>query len=446
MKKKTGVKRAQLNISHIENSILDSLNEGIFTVDENFNITYFNERAEVITGFSKKEAMGKVCRSIFHSNICDSGCLLKQSIILKKNIENKKIYIINKNGDRIPLLINASPLYNKDKIIGGVESFRDISNLEVLRKELEGKYSHYDIITEDPKLLNIIALLPQIARSNASVLITGESGTGKELFAKTIHNLSRRRNQPFIPVTLSALPESLIESELFGYKKGAFTGGVKDHQGKFEAANNGTLFLDEIGDIPLPFQVKLLRTLQEHTISPLGSNREKSIDIRVISATNRDITKLIKEGLFREDLYYRINVINIVLPPLRERKSDIPLLATIFLRKKATVLGKEINGISPETLILLMNHNFPGNIRELENVIEHASIMCNGDTLLPEHLPEQFQEKPFYSNNKPLTLEDIEKIAIKNVLEKNNGKVMATCRELGITKDRLRRKRKKFNI
>ncbi|MCD6579510.1 sigma 54-interacting transcriptional regulator, partial [bacterium] len=393
------------------------------------------------------EAINNVCRSIFHSNICDTGCLLKRSMLLKKTVENQKIYIINKNGERIPLLINASPLYDpKGKLIGGVESFRDISNLEVLRKELEDKYSHYDIITEDPKLLNIISLLPQIANSDTSVLITGDSGTGKELFAKAIHNLSGRKNKPFIPVTLGALPESLMEAELFGYMKGAFTGAYENHMGRFENANSGTLFLDEIGDIPPAMQVKLLRTLQEKTITPLGSNREKKIDIRIISATNKDLKDLMRKNLFREDLYYRINVINIVLPPLRERKFDIPLLATFFMKKKSALLGKEIKSISPEALIMLMNYNFPGNIRELENIIEHSVIMCNVDTILPVHIPISLQDHSFIKPGELLTLENIEKISIKNSLERNEGKVMATCRELGITKDRLRRKRKKYNI
>jgi PAS domain S-box-containing protein len=427
--------------------IFDSLNEGLFTVNKDWNITFFNKRAEEITGISREKAIGKLCRSIFHSNVCDANCLLKEAIRNNKSISNRKIYIINSDGCRIPLLINGSPLKDeKGNIIGGVETFQDISEIEELKKELKGKYSYYDFVTIDKKLLKILEILPQIARSDSNILITGESGTGKELIARAIHNLSNRKEHLLVPVSLGALPENLVEAELFGYAKGAFTGAYKPQKGKFVHAEKGTIFLDEIGDIPLQTQVKLLRTIQERVIQPLGSNDTINIDVRIVSATNKDLEKMMKTGQFREDLYYRINVVNVHLSPLRERKSDIPLLINYFIEKFNIIKEKNIQGIAPDALAVLAAYNYPGNIRELENIIEFCFIMTKGALITIRSLPEKFKVRENNEIIMPVSLKQIEKKAILESLKRNNYKVMATCRELGISKDTLRRKRKQFGI
>ncbi len=427
--------------------IFDSLNEGLFTVDKDWNITFFNKRAEEITGISREKAIGKLCRSIFHSNVCDANCLLKEAIRNNKSISNRKIYIINSDGCRIPLLINGSPLKDeKGNIIGGVETFQDISEIEELKKELKGKYSYYDFVTIDKKLLKILEILPQIARSDSNILITGESGTGKELIARALHNLSNRKEHLLVPVSLGALPENLVEAELFGYAKGAFTGAYKPQKGKFVHAEKGTIFLDEIGDIPLQTQVKLLRTIQERVIQPLGSNDTINIDVRIVSATNKDLEKMMKTGQFREDLYYRINVVNVHLSPLRERKGDIPLLINHFIEKFNIIKEKNIQGIAPDALAVLAAYNYPGNIRELENIIEFCFIMTKGALITIQSLPEKFKVRENNEIIMPVSLKQIEKKAILESLKRNNYKVMATCRELGISKDTLRRKRKQFGI
>ena len=430
-----------------ETIIFDSLNEGLFTVDKDWNITFFNKRAEEITGIPREKAIGNLCRSIFHSNVCDANCLLKEAIRNNKSISNRKIYIINSDGCRIPLLINGSPLKDeKGNIIGGVETFQDISEIEELKKELKGKYSYYDFVTTDKKLLKTLEILPQIARSDSNILITGESGTGKELIARAIHNLSNRNEHLLVPVSLGALPENLVEAELFGYAKGAFTGAYKPQKGKFVHAEKGTIFLDEIGDIPLQTQVKLLRTIQERVIQPLGSNDMININVRIVSATNKDLEEMMKSGGFREDLYYRINVVNIHLSPLRERKGDIPLLINHFIEKFNIIKEKNIQGITPDALAVLAAYNYPGNVRELENIIEFCFIMTKGNLLTIKSLPEKFKVRENNEIISPLSLKQIEKKAILESLKRNNYKVMTTCRELGISKDTLRRKRKQFGI
>ncbi len=425
-------------------SILDSVADGVFTVDLDWNVTYFNAAARDITGIPEGEALGRKCWEVFKSSICDSECALKACLEQRESISNKSIYIVRPDGEKVPVSISAAPLRNESgETIGGVETFRDLSDLQIIRQQIEENYTFEDIVGKSEALKKVFSILPQVAKSSSSVLITGESGTGKELFAKAIHNLSERRNSPFIVVNCGALPENLLESELFGYKAGAFTDARKDKPGRFQAADKGTIFLDEIGDMALSLQVKLLRFLQEKTFEPLGANESVHVDTRVIAATHQDLPQKVSEGKFRQDLYYRLNVVPIHLPPLRERTGDIPLLVNHFIRKLNALQDKNIQGVSEDALAVLMRHNFPGNIRELENILEFAFILCPDGFIRLEHLPEHLQpEKPEDPARRPgrsLTLEEIKCQAVMQALAKNDNKKMQTCRELGISKDTLRR-------
>jgi transcriptional regulator with PAS, ATPase and Fis domain len=298
----------------------------------------------------------------------------------------------------------------------------------------------------------LFSILPDIARSPSTVLILGESGTGKELIARALYHSSERSNKPFVVVNCGALPETLLESELFGYKAGAFTDARRDKLGRFAAAEGGTLFLDEIGDIPTSVQVKLLRVLQEKVYEPLGSNTPVKADVRIITATNRNLEALVREGAFREDLFYRLNVVRINLPPLRSRKEDIPLLIDHFITKYSAQQGKDIVGMSSPALTALMRYDYPGNIRELENIVEYSFILCDGGYIQPYHLPEPFAGEGMATKESeqrtsvPQSLEEIEHQAILASLERNKWRKMATCRELGVSKDTLRRKIERYDI
>lgn len=450
-----GIETFRDNTSSIRESlILDSIADGVFTVDRNWNITSFNRAAEEITGWSRKDAMGMSCADIFHSSICGKSCAIAESLYIGAPVANRSITIRNSRGVKIPISISASPLTDHEgNIIGGVETFRDLTTITTLRQQLNQKYTFDDaIISKSAAMQRLFAILPDIARSPSTVLILGESGTGKELIARALYNASERQEKPFVIVNCAALPETLLESELFGYKAGAFTDARKDKIGRFAFAEGGTLFLDEIGDLPGSVQVKLLRVLQEKVYEPLGSNTPVKADVRIITATNRDLQALVRDGSFRDDLFYRLNVVKISLPPLRQRKEDIPLLVEHFIKKYSAQQGKDIVGISSSALTILMRYEYPGNIRELENIVEYSFILCDGGYIQPNHLPEPFvvdtgETAPIATGGSgPQTLEEIEKQAISFSLERNRWKKMATCRELGISKDTLRRKIDRYDI
>jgi len=430
-------------------SILESISDGVFTIDLGWRITYFNRAAEEITGIKRSQALGKRCAEVFRSNMCEQECALKKTLRTGKPIIGKTGYIINSEGQKIPISISTAVLKDKQgKIIGGAETFRDLSEVEELRQELQKRYQLGKLISRSPKMQQIFGILPTIAESSSTVLILGETGTGKELIAQTIHQLSARKDKPFIALNCGALPENLLESELFGYKKGAFTGAYKDKPGKFLLANKGTLFLDEIGEMPLSLQIKLLRVLQEKCFEPLGATTSQKVDVRILAATNRNLKEMLKKGRFREDLYYRLNVLRLELPPLRERKEDIPLLANYFLKKLKKIEPKPITGLNAEALSLLMSYNWPGNIRELENTIERAYILCSQGEITPAHLPEEiFSLKPTLSpTNFKQNKAELEKEIILKALAKNNYNKTATAKDLGIHKTTLFRKLKKLGI
>jgi len=430
--------------------ILDSIVDGVFTVDENWRITSFNRAAEEITGVSRQDAIGERCCDVFHANICENECALKDALRTGKAISCKPIYIVKAGGQRIPVSISATTLKDhRGNVIGGVETFRDLSVIEQLRKELQDKYTFADIVARSATMRRILDVLPQLAESDSTVLIEGASGTGKELVARAIHDLSPRRKKRFVAINCGALPDTLLESELFGYKAGAFTDARKDKPGRFAVAAGGTIFLDEIGDVSPAMQSKLLRVLQERVYEPLGSVDPVSTDIRILAASNRDLGQLVKKGVFREDLYYRVNVIRLQLPPLRDRREDIPILVEHFVTKFNRLQQKNVVGVSEEVMAILLDYDYPGNIRELENIVEHAFVLCRGGLVEPRHLPaflrDRVQWEPPGSGGE-LTLRALEKMHITEAIRRHGGNRKAAAQGLGIHPSTLFRKIKLLGI
>ncbi len=430
--------------------ILDNITDGVFTVNEDMRITSFNRAAEKITGIAKPKALGQFCYNVFRTNVCETNCILCQTMKTGKPAISQKIFITNSEGVQIPISISTAILKDSEgNIIGGVETFRDQSALIDLRNKLESSYSYSDIISKNRDILRIFDILPQIAESDSTVLIEGESGTGKDLFARVIHNLSRRKNKQMVAVNCGALPDTLLESELFGYKAGAFTDAKKDRKGRFAQAENSTILLDEIGDISPAFQVRLLRFLQDRVYEPLGSNEPVQSNVRVIAATNKNLSELVEKGTFRRDLYYRINIIKLVIPPLRERREDIPHLVRHFIRKYNNIMGKTVEDISGNALKILMHHSFPGNVRELENIIERSMVLCRDKIIECEYLPHEikdnFNDSRIINNINP-SINDLERRKILQALESNDWNRLAAANDLGIHKTTLFRKIKRLGI
>ena len=346
--------------------------------------------------------------------------------------------------------MSASPLKDeKGNIVGGVETIRDLSTIETLRKELKQNYTFEDIISKNHKILEIFYILPNIAESESTVLIQGPSGSGKELFARAIHNLSFRKDGPFVAVNCSALPDNLLESELFGYVQGAFTDAKKDKPGRFALAEGGTIFLDEVDSLTPATQVKLLRVLQEKEYEPLGATKSKKANVRVISTTKTNLLKLVQNNEFRDDLYFRLDVVKIELPPLLARRDDIPLLINHFVEKFNHKTDKSVSGVSSKVLETLMNYGFPGNVRELENIMEHAFVMCSDEEIKFKHLPQEIQNLEVQCLNKTTPnspLQDSECRLLIEALEKYNWNKVKTAEELQLHRSTLWRKMKKYGL
>jgi two-component system response regulator AtoC len=371
--------------------ILDTLNcipHSIVLIDKNMRIMGQNRLLEALTGYSPEEAHGIQADYILRSNLSQLNNPLHTVLKTGETISVEGD-IVNRNRKKIPIRFTISPLKNiKGKSIGIIISLEDISLLQVLDKKIHSFTSPEGIIGHSPKMQEIFELLPIISRTDASVLLTGETGTGKDLVAEAIHNVSKRARYPFIKINCGALPESLLESELFGHVHGAFTGAAKDKPGMFRLAHNGTIFLTEIGDLPLPLQVKLLTVLDDKEFYPLGSSKKVRVDVRVITGTHRNLGQLVKQGKFREDLFFRLNVLRLHLPSLRERAGDIQLLLDYFLKMFSADLEKNVKGFSSKSLTLLANYPYPGNVRELRNIVEHAVNICQTEIIQPHDMPQ----------------------------------------------------------
>ncbi|OEU48172.1 MAG: Fis family transcriptional regulator [Desulfobacterales bacterium S3730MH5] len=430
--------------------ILDSITEGVFTVDGNWRITSFNRAAETISGVPRDTAIGQLCKDILRADICEGECALRETIKTGKPIVGKAAAILDGDGNRRPISVSTAVVKDqRGEVVGGVETFRDLTMIEQLRKEIERDYGFEDILSRSDRMRKIFDVLPLIAESVSTVLLEGESGTGKELVARAIHNLSPRRKKPFVAINCGALPDTLLESELFGYKAGAFTDARKDKPGRIAIAQGGTLLLDEIGDISPALQVRLLRFLEERVYEPLGSVKSVKADVRVIAATNKNLSGLVAKGRFRQDLFYRVNVVRIELPPLWQRMEDIPLLVDHFIASLNSIQGKDVVGITDEALTCLMSYNYPGNVRELRNIVERAFVLCRSGEIERRCLPEPVCFAACINRLKQtefMSLKQMEAAFLMNALRRNNWNRLQTAIQLGIHKTTLFRKIKSLGL
>ncbi|MFO8172733.1 MAG: sigma 54-interacting transcriptional regulator [Longimicrobiales bacterium] len=426
--------------------IFQSISDGVFTVDESRIITSFNRAAEQITGFEAEEAVGRHCFDIFRTEFCHTRCPLKDTLRHMEMVEDARVSILTKEGCELPISVTTTLLRDEDgEVVGAVEFFRDLSDLEDLHRRLDERKALENIVSVNREMQELIQLLPDVAKSECNVLIQGPSGSGKELLAQVIHNLSPRKYGPYIKINCGALPATLLESELFGYEKGAFTDGKRDKPGQFCLANGGTLLLDEISEMDPALQVKLLRVLNDGEYQPLGSTKTFHTDARILAATNADLQDRIERGTFRDDLFFRINVVNLRIPPLKDRPADIPLLADHFLKKFRRKTRKSIRRVAPEAVSALRRYSFPGNVRELENAIEHAFVMCHDDEIQLPHLPPSITREAERVHG--VTREKkSEREVIAEALERHGGNRSEAARELGIHRSTLWRKLKTYGL
>lgn len=427
--------------------ILDSVSEGVFTVDTRWKITSFNRSAEEITGVLRKEALGQLCSDVLHSTLCETRCPIRQALRTRAPVADQRCYFVNIEGERVPISVSAAALIGESgEVLGGVETFRDLSELDALRSALQGRAS--GMTSKNPAMQKVQELVALLAGNSTSVLICGETGSGKEVIARAIHDQGPRASKPFIAINCGALPENLLESELFGYKKGAFTGADRDKQGRFSLVRDGTLFLDEIGEISPAMQVRLLRVLEAREFDPLGSTRAEAFKARVIAASHRDLKTMVDEGQFREDLYYRLVVMRLDIPPLRQRREDIPALAMELLARVNLLAERKVSGITPEAMAILQSQDWPGNIRQLANAIECAAMLCRGDRIGCEHLPTEWQAPAAYVPSAPAARvrQDAETLAIHAALRENDFNRQKTAAQLGMHPTTLYRKIKAWHL
>jgi len=433
-------------------AILNSISEGVMTLDKDWKIASWNRAAEQITGFHKEEVLGKECTKVFRAALCREHCPVDRALSCGHPYRDVQVAIRNKRNEVVHLVVNASPLYDEQgHIVGGLETFRDVSQSRWMQEELERQYGHTNIVGRSDAMKRVYEVMGSLLATDTTVLILGESGTGKELIARALHYYGPRKEKPFVAINCSALPEGVLESELFGHAKGAFTGAIRDHVGKFELANGGTLFLDEIAEISPAIQVKLLRVLEEREFQRVGDNRSIKVDIRLITATNKDLYRKVLENSFRDDLYYRLSVFPLHLPPLRERTADIRLLVAHFIKKFNKQMGRSIQGIADEFLEILESYSWPGNVRELANAIEHAFVHCNGMLLRSADLPHHIGNatpaivaQPSRKSQEKLDL--VERELIVRELEAAQWRKSIAARRLGMSRATLWRKMEKFGI
>lgn len=435
-------------------NVFETMRDGLMIVDKEGNILFFNQAAEDITGYRRNEVMGKQC-TILDSDTCvilsAEGKKKDCGIFKTGGIQNKRCRIRASDGRAVYLLKNATVLKDENgEMIGAVESMTDITSLymkemelEELKQELRQEYWFMGLLGKSAPMQKLFEQIRNAAGSEAPVLICGESGTGKNLVAHAIHALSRRKEGPFVAMNCGSLNDYLLESELFGHKKGSFTGAVNDRTGRFEAAHEGSIFLDEIGDMPKIMQVKLLRVIEEKLVERVGDQKPIPVNIRLISATNKDLNSLVNSDLFREDLLYRINSILIKVPPLRDRTDDIPVISFHYLKKIAHINNKDIRRISPEALDIIVNYQWPGNVRQLINALEHSAITCKGDTIEAADLPDYvFMENKKAEGNE----QTVDRHKIQSALALHKGNRTLTAKHLGISRVTLWKKLKELGI
>lgn len=442
-------------------AIVDTMSEGLVLIGPSGNISLINEALSQMTGYSKDELIGRPC-TIFHCDACElvrrksptNWCTLFDNPDGRN--EHCHCGIVAKNGQVLPVLKNAAVLRDGDgAVLGAVETITNLSELkqrdqriDELSRRLTGKDDFCGMIGHSAVMQSAFRLMEKAAQSIAPVIIYGESGVGKDLAARAIHNLSSRRRGPFIQLNCAALNESLLESELFGHVKGAFTGAYRYRSGRFEAANGGNFFLDEIGEMPLSLQVKLLRVLETMQVERVGDNQSISVDVRIIAATNRNLIDMVREGAFREDLFFRINVIPIHLPPLRERREDIPPLIDCLLKEIAARSGKRITGLAPESLNLFMNYSWPGNVRELKSALEYAFVVAESGLIRPDHLPGHLLVSP----DRPINptpdrfFESDERTRLIEALRQTDGNKSAAARLLGVSRGTIWNRMNKYGL
>ncbi|MEJ2090826.1 MAG: sigma 54-interacting transcriptional regulator [Syntrophobacterales bacterium] len=434
-------------------SFLDNLAEAVFTINTRWRIIGFNRRAEEVTGFKRHEVLGRFCWDIFKSDRCQTDCPLKATLDDGITRTDQDVRMVNAGGRNLNVLVNTSIFRDKKgTVAGAIEFFRPLT----LASQPAGVKARrvppaIEIIGQSPPMAKLIHLLPDIAASEANVVIEGDSGTGKELFAKAIHYQSPRAQGPFVPVNCSALAESLLESELFGHVKAAFTGAIASKVGRFELAKGGTLFLDEIGEFKPELQVKLLRVLEERVFWRVGGTQPIPIDARIIVATSRNLKEAVRQGRFREDLYYRLRTVPLFLPPLRDRPEDIPPLVEHFIHQFNQKYRKQIRGLDPKVMALLQKYHWPGNVRELQRVLEYAFVFVKGHIISQKHLPEleePLQEPRLALNSSPVltSLWEDEREAIQRALQKARGRRQVAARLLGISRSSLWRKMRAHNL
>jgi PAS domain S-box-containing protein len=433
-------------------AILNSVSEGVMTLDKDWRIVSWNRAAETITGFRREEVLGKECMGVLKTPLCREHCPVDRALVCGHPYQDVEVAFTNKRNEVVHLLVNAAPLYDPEgHIIGGVETFRDVSQNLWMHEELKRHYGYANIVGHSRPMKNVYEVMASLVNTDTTVLIQGESGTGKELVARALHFNGPRQGKSFVAINCSALPEGVLETELFGHVKGAFTGAIRNHVGKFELANGGTLFLDEIAEISQPIQVKLLRALEEKEFQKVGDNRIVKVDIRIITATNKELYKKVLDGSFRDDLFYRLSVFPLDLPPLRARTEDLPLLVGHFIQKFNKQMGKNIQGIADRVLEILEVYPWPGNIRELANAIEHAFVHCKGTLIRQADLPHNIVNAPpvLIERTAPRAqgrLDMVERDLISKELEAANWKKSVAARRLGMSRTTLWRKMQKLGI
>ncbi len=430
-------------------SILDAVAFGVIALDRQGRITFFNKAAAQISGISPHEAVGQPCREVFKSSLCEGDCPLKRALQSGESQHNREaVFIRHRGRSVVPVKVSLVPLKDaKGQVVGGVETIQSYQLARLLAEER--RYRWEDFLGESPQVQRIFEVLKVVAPKPVTILLEGPTGTGKDLLAHIIHQQSPRAAKPFIKVNCAALPENLLESEMFGYLRGAFTGADRDKPGRFQLADGGTIFLDEVSELPLSLQPKLLRVIEDREFFPLGARRTVKVDVRIIAACNKPLHQQVKAGHFREDLYYRLNVIRVHIPPLRERRQDIPLLIRRFIQKKNVEKGTFICRFDPAALERLLNYDYPGNVRELENILEHACLLCQGDVIKAHHLPWGFMEGGAHSEGKAVPApgsQEAERERILEALHRTGWQRSQAARHLGIDRSTLWRRMKRLGI